>query len=73
MLYRLFYLIRLIRHYIQRIPFMKEVKNGGNITQNHSGLKIRKMATPTKDNNVYIQYILTESEEVVISFYNFVF
>lgn len=49
------------------------MKKGGNITQNHSGLKAKNKKIPTNERRVYIQYILTDSEEEVISFYNFVF
>jgi len=38
--------------YIHFIDFTKNVPNGGNITQNHSGLKIRKRTMPAKDKSV---------------------
>jgi hypothetical protein len=43
------------------------VQNGGSMTQNHSGLNIRNNTIPANDKRVYIQYILTDSDEEVIS------
>ncbi len=45
------------------------MKKGGNITQNHSGLNMRNKNIPTKEINVYNQYVFTESDaEVMLLF-----
>lgn len=54
--------------YIQRFAFTKDVKKGGNITQNHSGLNIKNKMIPTKESNAYNQYVLTDSDEADIIF-----
>lgn len=61
-----------LENYIHFFAFTKYVKKGGNITQNHSGLNTRNNAIPTNDKSVYIQYNPVDSDEDVISFFNFV-
>jgi hypothetical protein len=50
------------------MAFTKYVHNGGNITQNHSGLNIKKATVPTMESNVYNQYTFTDADSDVISF-----
>jgi len=50
------------------MAFTKYVHNGGSITQNHSGLKIKKAIVPAMESNVYNQYTFTDADSEVISF-----
>jgi len=67
----------LSRDYIHFIALIKAVKNGGNITQNHSGLNIKNSTIPTNDTMVSNQYIPVDFScdfaDVVISYFTFVF
>ena len=59
-------------NYIHLMAFTKAVPNGGNITQNHSGLINRNATIPTNDKKAYIQYFPVDSEVEVILFVIFV-
>ena len=49
-------MIVFLQDYIQSFASTNEVHTNGNVTQNHSGLKIRNATVPTRDTPKYNQY-----------------